>query len=74
MSKYEHVKDCLEGARNGKFCAGAETAATEIERLQTRVEGLEGALGEIVSLIDRHHSEVPHYNKFLFIARKASKT
>jgi len=31
---YEHVKDCLEGARNQRFCAGAESGAAEIKRLR----------------------------------------
>ena len=31
---YEHVKDCLEGARNRRFCAGAENGAAEIKRLR----------------------------------------
>jgi len=37
---YTPVKDCLETARNGRFCAGAESAMREIERL-------EAALNEI---------------------------
>ena len=38
ISRYKHVRDCLEAARNGRFCAGAEKAATEIKRLQSREE------------------------------------
>ena len=42
---YKHVMDCLETARNGRFCAGAEKAATEIERLRAENEKLrEGIL------------------------------
>jgi len=35
---YEHVKDCLEGARNQRFCAGAESGAAEIKRLTVALE------------------------------------
>ena len=38
---YKHVSDCLEVARNARYCAGAEKAATEIERLQARIELLD---------------------------------
>jgi len=38
MSDYTPVKDCLEAARNGRFCAGAESAMREIERLTDALE------------------------------------
>ena len=41
---YKHVSDCLEVARNARYCAGAEKAATEIERLQTKNKQLREAL------------------------------
>ena len=39
--RYKHISDCLEVARNARYCAGAEKAATEIEHLQARNELLE---------------------------------
>jgi len=57
----------LQGVRHME----AAKFLSKISAYKGRVEELEGALKEIVSLTDRHHSEVPHYNKFLFIARKA---
>lgn len=36
--RYKHVSDCLEVARNARYCAGAEKAATEIDRLRTENE------------------------------------
>ncbi len=36
--RYKHVSDCLEVARNARYCAGAEKATTEIERLRTENE------------------------------------
>lgn len=38
MSDYTPVKDCLEAARNGRFCAGAEAAVREIKRLREALE------------------------------------
>ena len=38
MSEYDYVSECLEGARNGRLCAGAETAVVEIKRLTDALE------------------------------------
>ena len=44
MSEYDYVSECLEGARNGRLCAGAETAVVEIKRLTDALGQLQGKL------------------------------
>ena len=44
--RYKHVSDCLEVARNARYCAGAEKAATEIERLRMLKDGAGDLLEE----------------------------
>jgi hypothetical protein len=45
---YKNVMDCLEVARNRRFCAGAETAAKEMKRLEELVDqGLKAVLVQV---------------------------
>jgi len=48
---YHAVRNCLEGARNGRFCAGAEEAATTIKELQSRLQAIEKQAGDATEYV-----------------------
>ena len=53
MSEYDYISECLEGARNGRLCAGAEKGAAEIKRL---TDALEQAQKRIEKLEETKHA------------------
>jgi len=65
-----YMGDEIGGLRGIRHMEAAKFLS-EISAYKGTVERLQAALEEIVSLTDRHWDEVPHYNTFLFIARKA---
>jgi len=60
---YKYVRDCLEGARNQRFCAGAEGGAAEIKRLRNQIIEADGR-------ITKMRRERDHYKGALEQAEK----